>query len=118
MRNIAIVTDSTSDLPGNIYQGYDLTVVPLSVVFDSKTYMDDGIDISEENFFKMMKSSTEMPKAAQPTPGDFMNTYNELIKQDKDIISIHISRKLSGTLNSAELAARQFEKGKIDVVDS
>lgn len=118
MRNIAIVTDSTSDLPRNIYEGYELSVVPLSVVFGAKTYLDDGIDIKEDDFYKMMESSTEMPKAAQPTPGDFINTYSKLTKQGKEIISIHISRKLSGTLNSAELAARQFKKGKIELMDS
>jgi len=118
MGNIAIVTDSTSDLPRNVYEGYDLTIVPLSVVFNNKTYLDDGIDIKEDDFYKMMESSTEMPKASQPTPGDFINTYSKLIKQGKEIISIHISRKLSGTINSAELAARQFEKGKIEVMDS
>ena len=103
MINIAIVTDSTSDLPRNIYEEYDLSVVPLSVVFGAKTYFDDGIDIKEDDFYKMMESSTEMPRAAQPTPGDFINTYSKLIQQGKEIISIHISRKLSGTLNSAEL---------------
>jgi len=118
MRNIAIVTDSTSDLPRNVYEGYDLSIVPLSVVFGAKTYLDNGIDIREDDFYKMMESSTEMPKAAQPTPGDFINIYSKLTKQGKEIISIHISEKLSGTINSAELAARQFEKGKIKVMDS
>jgi DegV family protein with EDD domain len=118
MRNIAIVTDSTSDLPSNVYEGYDLNVVPLSVVFGTKTYLDDGIDIKEDDFYKMMESSTEMPKAAQPTPGNFINIYSKLTQQGKKIISIHISRKLSGTLNTAELAARQFGKEKIEVMDS
>ena len=49
-----------------------------------------------------------MPKAAQPTLGNFLNIYSKLIQQGKEIISIHISRKLSGTINSAELAAKQF----------
>jgi len=118
MESVVVVTDSTSDLPGNIYEGYDLTVMPLSVVFGNKTYLDDGVDIKEDDFYQMMQSSSEMPKSAQPTPGDFINTYGKLIKQGKEIISIHISRKLSGTLNSAELAARQFEKGDIEIIDS
>ena len=118
MESVVVVTDSTSDLPGNIYEGYDLTVMPLSVVFGNKTYLDDGVDIKEDDFYQMMQSSSEMPKSAQPTPGDFINTYGKLIKQGKEIISIHISRKLSGTLNSAELAAKQFEKGDIEIIDS
>lgn len=118
MESVAVVTDSTSDLPGNIYKGYNLTVIPLSVVFSNRTYLDDGVDIKEDDFYQMMQSSSEMPKSAQPTPGDFINTYGKLIKQGKEIISIHISRKLSGTLNSAELAAKQFEKGDIEIIDS
>ena len=50
--NIAIVTDSTSDLPENIYKEYDLSVVPLSVVFNAKTYLDDGVDIKEDDFLQ------------------------------------------------------------------
>ncbi len=118
MANISIVTDSTSDLPPDLCKDYDLTVIPLSVSFGGKTYLDDGIDIKEEDFYEMMLSSTEMPKASQPTPGDFIKTYDKIIKQGKEIISIHISKKLSGTINSAEIALRQFEKGKIEIVDS
>lgn len=118
MGNIAIVTDSTSDLPESMYKEYGLSVVPLSVIFNAKIYLDDGIDIKEDDFYKIMESSTEMPMASQPTPGAFISAYSGLIKQGKEIISIHISRKLSGTLNSAEIAARQFGKGKIEVYDS
>jgi DegV family protein with EDD domain len=116
--NYAIVTDSTSDLPKNTYKEYDLSVVPLSVVFENKIYLDDGIDIKEDDFYKIMESSPEMPMASQPTPGDFIKIYSKLIQEGKEIISIHISRKLSGTLNSAELAIRQFEKDKIELIDS
>jgi len=118
MNNIAVVTDSTSDLPASVYEGYDLSVLPLSVVFENKVYLDDGIDIKEDDFYKKMESSAEMPKAAPPSPGNFLNIYSKLTSQEKEIISIHISRKLSGTLNAAELVARQFGKDKIDVIDS
>lgn len=122
--NISIITDSTSDIPPKIYKDneYDLTVVPLSVTFNDKTYLDNGIDITPEKFFEMMSSSTEMPKASQPTPGNFMQVYQEKLSKGNEIISIHISRKLSGTLNSAELAANQIEKNsekkQISIVDS
>src|SRR5680860_1709550 len=118
MNNIAVVTDSTSDLPASVYEGYDLSVLPLSVVFENKVYLDGGIDIKEDDFYKKMESSAEMPKAAPPSPGNFLNIYSKLTSQEKEIISIHISRKLSGTLNAAELVARQFGKDKIDVIDS
>lgn len=122
MSNISIITDSTTDLPPKIYENYDLTVVPLSVTFNNKTYLDNGIDISPQKFYEMTSSSSEMPKASQPTPGTFMQIYQEKISQGKKIISIHISRKLSGTLNSAEIAANQIEKNSkeklITIIDS
>ncbi len=118
MKQIAIVTDSTSDLPAETYEGYDLTVIPLTVLFEDKVYIDNGIDIKPEDFYKMIQDSTEMPKASQPTPGDFLKVYDSLNKQGKDIISIHISRKLSGTLNSAELALKQLGREKVEIIDS
>lgn len=118
MNNIAIVTDSTSDLPRDLSKEHKINVVPLSVMFESKKYMDDGIEIREEHFYEMIKSSSEMPKAAPPSPGDFMQVYNKLLQHYSGIISLHISRKLSGTLNSVEIAVKQFEKGKILDIDS
>lgn len=118
MNNIAIITDSTSDLPRNLSKECKIHVVPLSVMFEDKKYMDDGIEIKEEHFYKMIKSSTEMPKAAPPSPGDFMQTYSKLLQHHGGIISLHISRKLSGTLNFAKIAVKQFEAGKILDIDS
>ncbi|MDD3520223.1 MAG: DegV family protein [Actinomycetota bacterium] len=118
MNTIAIVTDSTSDLPRDISKEHKIHVVPLSVMFSSKKYIDDGIEIKEEHFYEMIKDSSEMPKAAPPSPGDFLNVYRRLLQNYKGIISLHISRKLSGTLNSVELAVRQLEEGKILYMDS
>ncbi|MCL5071544.1 MAG: DegV family protein, partial [Actinobacteria bacterium] len=118
MNKITIITDSTSDLPKTIYKDYDLIVVPLSVVFEGKIYIDNGIDINPEDFYKMIETSVEMPQASQPTPVNFINVYGKLINQGMEVISIHISRKLSGTMNSAEIAARQFKKKSIKVLDS
>ncbi len=118
MDKISIITDSTSDLPKNVYKDYDLIVIPLSVVFEDRIYIDDGIDIKPDDFYKKIQDSQEMPKASQITPGDFMKVYKELINQGKKVISIHISHKLSGTINSAEIAAKQFDKEAIEVIDS
>ena len=118
MSQIAIVTDSTSDLPANTYESYDLTVIPLTVLFEDKVYIDNGIDIKPEDFYKMIQDSAEMPKASQPTPGDFFKVYDSLYEQGKDIISLHISQKLSGTINSAELASKQLGRGKVEIIDS
>ncbi len=118
MSQIAVVTDSTSDLPRDICKQYGITVVPLSVSFEGNTYADNGKSIKQDDFYKMMASSDQMPKAAQPTPGDFLKTYHRLLQENEHIISIHISSKLSGTLNSAELARKQLKDAPIHIVDS
>jgi DegV family protein with EDD domain len=59
-----------------------------------------------------------MPLAAQPSPGEFMSTYQKLLKSHKNIISIHISRKFSGTYNSAVIARKQLPEASIEVMDS
>lgn len=118
MSMTAIVTDSTSDLPEEIRSRYGILVVPLSVSFQDKIYVDDRKSIDLEDFYQMMARSETMPKASQPTPGDFFDLYSALLDEGKTVLSIHISRKLSGTLNSAELAARQLEGGRVHIVDS
>ena len=118
MGKIAIVTDSTADLPSGLTAEYGINVVPLSVIFEGEKYIDDGKSIKLKDFYKKLKTSKEMPMAAQPSPGDFLKLYNTLSKDHEDIISIHISSKLSGTYNSAILAMKQLDNRGIHVVDS
>jgi len=118
MSRIAVVTDSTSDLPQSARERYGIKVVPLSVIFEDKVYIDDRKSIKQDDFYKMIENSDQMPKASTPAPGSFLKTYAGLLNEDKEIISIHISRKLSGTINSAELARKQLESKNIHLVDS
>ncbi|OQA22374.1 MAG: DegV domain-containing protein [Actinobacteria bacterium ADurb.Bin346] len=118
MDRVSIVTDSTSDIPHYIYKDYDLTVIPLTVLFGGKIYIDNGFDIEPEEFYKMLQQSTEMPAASQPTPGVFINTYKKLLENSGCVVSVHISSKLSGTVNSANLAAKQVGEDKVAVIDS
>ncbi len=118
MSQIAVVTDSTSDLPESARERYNISVVPLTVAFDNKIYTDDGKSIKQDKFYKMIEKSDQMPKAATPAPGNFLKTYTGLLEGKKEIISIHISRKLSGTINSAELARKQLDGKNIHVIDA
>jgi DegV family protein with EDD domain len=118
MESTAIVTDSTSDLPIKLAEERNINIVPLSVMFEGKKYMDDGKGLSLKEFYRKLKNSDEMPLAAQPSPGEFMNAYKELLKSHKNIISIHISRKFSGTYNSALIASKQLPEARIEVMDS
>lgn len=114
---IKIVTDSTAYLSKDILTQYDIQVVPLKVLFADRIYK-DGIDLTNEEFYDMLSKAERLPTTSQPASGEFEKVYAGLIKQGHEIISVHISGKLSGTVESARTAARQFPEAKIHVVDS
>lgn len=120
MRKIALVTDSTADLTQEIKRKYDIHLVSLNVRFDDREYKGDEL-ISEE-FYRLLKESKELPTTSQPSPGQFASLYNRLIEDYDDIISIHLSSGLSGTLNAANLARNALEtqkqKNRIHIIDS
>jgi len=118
MSRIAIVTDSTSDIPKNMVEKYQITSVPLSVIFEEETFLDDGKQITTEEFYKKLRSAEKLPTTTQPTPGDFVDVYNDLLKDHERILSIHISKKMSGTINSAEMAKQQMPDAPIEIMDS
>ena len=119
MQRVAIVTDSTADFPVEYIEKYNITVVPLSVIFEEDAYADNGIDITIDEFYRKLKISKKLPTTAQPTPADFAVVYKKLLKDHESIISIHISKKMSGTHDSAEAAKKELGPASdITVIDS
>lgn len=117
MSNIALVTDSTADIPVDVAQQQDIKVLPLKVVFGDQEYLDQ-IEIQPEEFYQRLAECTDtLPTTSQPSPADFIELYENLLKTYDEVISIHLSSALSGTVNAARLAGERF-KGKIHVVDS
>ena len=116
---IKIVTDSTADLPRGLCETLGISTVPLNVQFGETSYL-DGIDIQAEEFFSMLATSDKLPTTSQPSPGTFLDHYSNLIGDGHDIVSIHVSGKLSQTVNSAEIAKAKIEgsKSSITVIDS
>ena len=114
-----IVTDSGTDVSMSPEQMKELkiNVVPLNLTLDGKTYR-DGVDIKPEEFYPLLESSKGLPKTSQPSPGDFVNIYRELAKEDPEILSIHMSSGLSGTLNAAQVAAGMVPEANITHVDT
>lgn len=105
MSNIRIVTDSTADLTPELVERYGIKVVPLEVLVEGKAYK-DKIDISNDEYYKLLQSAKELPTTSQPSPAAFAEAYWELAAEDAEhIISIHISSELSGTYQSSVLAA-------------
>ncbi|MBO1515611.1 DegV family protein [Metabacillus bambusae] len=116
MSNVRIVTDSTIDVSKEILDEYDITVVPLSITIDNNTYT-DSVDLTPSEFIKMMMESEELPKSSQPPTGKFLEVYDNLSKDGSAIISIHMTKGMSGTMQSAQGAA-QMSAADVTVVDS
>lgn len=116
---VRIVTDSTADLPPETARELNVSVVPLSVIFGDEELL-EGIDISTELFYERLVRSKELPTTSAPSVGQFVKVYEEALKEADEIVSIHISSKLSATHNNAAQAARQLSDtgAQIEVVDS
>ncbi len=116
MSKIHLVTDSTADLSSDQIIQYNIHVVPLTIQIDGKTFT-DGVDLQPEEFLELMKSSKELPKSSQPAVGIFHELYDELGKNGDQIISIHMTGGMSGTVKSAQAAA-EMSSSDVTVIDS
>ncbi len=100
-----VVTDSTADLPADVVRRYGITVVPLSVLFEQQVFK-DGIDLHPDQFYKRLQSSSKLPTTSPPSRGEFKEAYSRLVGTG-NIVSIHISSKLSETLKRAQDAVKE-----------
>lgn len=116
---VHIVTDSTADLPPETARELNVSVVPLSVIFGEESFL-EGVELSTELFYERLVRSKELPTTSAPSVGQFVQAYEEALKDDDEIVSIHISSKLSATHNNAVQAARQLSDtgARIEVIDS
>jgi DegV family protein with EDD domain len=117
MAKVAVVTDSTAYLPQDTLTGLPIHILPLQVIWGADTYR-DGIDIKPAEFYQKLATSDTLPSTSQPSPKVFQDKYQELLDQGYDIISIHISGGISGTVQSAQQAKQLIGKGNIEVIDS
>lgn len=117
MGTIKIVTDSSITIEPELIKVLDITVVPLSVMIDSKLYSDN--DLKEEgHFLSLMKASKSLPKTSQPPVGLFAETYENLVKKGvADIVAIHLSPALSGTIEASRQGA-EIAEAPVTVLDS
>lgn len=114
---VKIVTDSTSDIPKDLLEEYNIKMVPLNVHIDSEVYKDQ-VELSPEEFFKRLPVASKLPRTSQPSPGEFKAAYSEVGSSGDSIVSIHISREMSGTYQSAIMAASMLPELDIEVIDS
>ncbi len=116
-RPVAIVTDSTADLPPTLAATRSISVVPLTLHFEGRSLL-DGVDITPEEFYRKLPSATTHPTTSQPSPGRFAEMYSTLLQDHDAVVSIHISEKLSGTMESARQAAEMTDPKRVHVIDS
>lgn len=117
MSKVAVVTDSTINIPADLAKPYPLFVVPLQLIWGDETFR-DSVDITPAEFYARLKTDKVTPSTSQPSPAVFIELYRKLLDQDYDILSVHISSKLSGTLASAEQARDHFPGANIELIDS
>ena len=115
--NTAVVLDSTADFPDAPERYPNFRVVPLYVLFGEESFK-DYVEITPDRFYERLQSEAELPTTSQPTPGDFLATFEELAPQYERIIALTISSTLSGTYGSAQAAAEMLGGDKVRVIDS
>lgn len=119
MSKIAIITDSTAYIPQELVDQYDIKVAASYSIWDGgKEMFRDGIEMSPSEFYARLKESADIPSTSQATVTDFDEIFKPLVAEGRPILAIHVSPKLSGTLQSATLAKENFPGAKIELVNS
>jgi DegV family protein with EDD domain len=114
----ALVSDSTAGLKEDYVAQHQIQIVPLYINFGEKS-LREGIEVQPSEFYQLLPKANPLPTTSQPSAGDFATAYQAVIdKGATSIISVHISAGLSGTVNSATLAAQQFPNIPIDIIDT
>ncbi len=115
--DIALVTDSTCDIPAEWREKYDINVVPVTIVFNGTSYR-DGVNMTAEQFYERLSKEPQRPTTSQPSPEDFLKAYRKAREKGaKEILAIILSAAMSGTFESARMVAEQMDI-PVHVVDS
>ncbi|MCK4723396.1 MAG: DegV family protein, partial [Dehalococcoidia bacterium] len=121
MKKVAILTDSTCCLPQDLVEKYDICIVPLWIVYEGKSYR-DGIDISPNEVYKIMRRRENLPTTSTPSAGDFLDAYRRLSQKAETILCIILTGLQSKTFDTAlvakEMAKEVIPNTAIEVVDS
>jgi DegV family protein with EDD domain len=111
---LRIVMDSAGDTPTGWLEEYNIHVIPINIHFGNQMFL-QGIDLSNSDFYRLADESGVIPQTSQPTPQQFIDFYKRIAEPGETILSIHVTSKLSGTLDSAEIAARELT-GQYNVI--
>lgn len=112
-----IIVDSTCDLPKDLIEKYDIDIVPVYIQYKDKI-MADGIDITINEYYNMLREVEELPTTSAPSPRDFDEKIKDALKKYASIFIVTLTSKLSATFQSAKIAAKRIKNAKIHLVDS
>ncbi|MBA2627863.1 MAG: DegV family EDD domain-containing protein, partial [Gemmatimonadales bacterium] len=116
-RPVAVVTDSSADLPDTVLDRHRITFVPLQVMFGDTTYM-DRVELRPEEFYRQLRASTALPTTSQPAPGAFVRVFRDALGEGEEVVAVLLSGALSGTFKSARAARKAAGLDKVHLVDS
>jgi len=105
---LKIVMDTAGDLPEGWQAMYDIDLIPINIIHGGKSYL-QGIDINYEDFYQMVEKEGIIPSTSQPSPNQFIKFYRQIANSSDEILSIHVTEKLSGTMDSANQAAQELK---------
>jgi DegV family protein with EDD domain len=111
---LRIVTDGAADMPSEWEKEFEIDVLPINIHFGDQTYL-QGVDLSNEDFYRLVDESGRIPKTSQPSPYQFKDFYRRVARAGDTLLSIHVTSKLSGTFDSAVTAARELS-GEYNVI--
>jgi DegV family protein with EDD domain len=116
-RRVAVVTDSTCDLPWELVEKYGIHVVPQILIMGDKTWQ-DGVDIHPPAFYELLRTSPDFPASSQPSVISFQELFTQLSREVEGIVAVLVSDELSGTLNSARMATESLPEVPIELIDT
>ncbi len=112
---LRIVIDSAGDLPVEWIDKYDINVIPVNVHLGDKVFL-EGVDLTPDQFYSWVVETGKVPKTSQPAPQQYINLYRDIAKPGDVILSVHLTSKLSGTYESAVMAARELQDAPFRVI--
>jgi DAK2 domain fusion protein YloV len=116
-RAVAVVTDTSADLPDAVLDRHHIALVPLQVVFGDSTFR-DRVELKPEEFYRRLRASAELPTTSQPAPADFIQAFRDAGQEAEEVVAVLLGSRLSGTLNAAQAAIRAAGVQGVHLVDS
>ncbi|MEO5829199.1 MAG: DegV family protein [Rhodanobacter sp.] len=114
---VAVITDSSADLPDGVAEALNIHVVPLRLNFGEQDYL-DKVGMSPAQFYRKLREQDVLPRTSQPPPGDFRRQFEFLLSHHPALVYVGVARAVSGTIQSAESAAQRSAAGRCFIVDS